>query len=201
MVWHAFCFIWHQHPHPTRKRRPAMKTTTATATAIVITLLCGTATTAKACGPAGAPGASVPATQAQTSTLNRGCKTTPNGRTNCNAYAGSTVNPGYTHNQYRPGYVSATESRQGLKFWRSVPPGGRIGPFKSPHLGDVGTHQIVIHPDGSISQRFDTDPGRYQTHFNNANDFRKQKPGWKNGQMPYQNSNIDVYCGPNCREH
>lgn len=177
---------------------------TITAATIVFTLFSTTVTTADACGPAGTPGRSVPPTQAQTSTLAPGCRTTRDGRTNCFTYAGSVVNPGRVQNQYMPGYISPDESRQGLKYWKSFRPGERIGPFRTPHMGVAGTHAIVIHPDGSVSQRFDTDPGRYQNNFNNIDGFRNQRPGWRQGtpnEMPYSNAVVDVYCGPNCREH
>ena len=186
-----------------------MKTTLTMTAALAFTLFSALPLTLHAGGPCkstGHAGATTPMTQAESSPR-PGCRTTANGRTNCNAWAGATVNPNYSYNQYRPGYVSGADVVKGMKPkpWKRLPPGERLNRLDVPHLGAVPAaggpaHTFAIFPDGSVGQRFDTDPGRYQRHFNNMNDFRRQRPGWRQ-DAPYERTVFEIYCPPNCRQH
>ncbi len=181
-----------------------------TISSALFVLLSATATTLQATGNMGnassTSGASKPTTKTQPTAASSSCRTTAGGRTNCTAYAAPTVNPKHNFPQYIPGYVSGTEGVKGMKPRPPIllPPGATLttSGWTCPHMGTVPgsggpDHCFVIHPNGSVSQRFDTDPGRYTATFPNMNAFRNQIPGWKKAPS-YAGTVFQIYCPPGC---
>lgn len=183
---------------------------TITVSAMAFMLLSATATTLQANGPMGnassTSGASKPTTKVQPTAPSYPCRTTAGGRMNCTAHAATTVNPNHNFPQYIPGYVSGAEGVKGMQPRppKLLPPGVTLNTsgWTCPHLGTVPgsggpDHCFVIYPNGSVSQRFDTDPSRYISTFPNMDAFRNQVPGWKQ-TPPYTRTVFQIYCPPNC---